>query len=416
MKIPKRPTLGILVGGGPAPGINGIINSAALQAMNSGFKALGIINGFEHLSRGDNSKVIALDTLGDLGRIHFLGGSILGTSRSNPTKTPETLAHTVRALENLGITHLLTIGGDGTAYAARKVSEQIPISVLHVPKTIDNDLPLPGGVSTFGFQTARHFGCEIVKSLMTDAKTTGRWYLTVAMGRKAGHLALSIGKATGATLSIIPEDFIGKPVSLEIISKVVLGSILKRMVLGKEYGVAMLAEGLIEMLTEEEHRRFGSIERDEYGRIRYADIDFGATLKHVITTELVSFGIKLTVVGKDIGYELRSVEPIPYDKEYVRDLGYAAFQKFQEGVSSALIAIIGDEAVAIPFADLVDPATGRTKVRMVNPQSFHYQVAQKYMIKLQPEDFKDLEFVRGMCALTGKSEEDLRAYFSCIIE
>ena len=78
---------------------------------------------------------------------------------------------------------------------------------MHVPKTIDNDLDLPPHVDTFGFQTARHFGVEIVKNLMVDAKTTSRWYFVIAMGRKAGHLALGIGKAAGATLTLIPEEF-----------------------------------------------------------------------------------------------------------------------------------------------------------------------------------------------------------------
>jgi 6-phosphofructokinase 1 len=103
----------------------------------------------------------------------------------------------------------MTIGGDDTAFSASRVAAQAggTISVVHVPKTIDNDLPLPGGIVTFGFETARHVGVSLVETIMEDARATSRWYLLVAMGRKAGHLALGIGKAAGATLTLIPEEF-----------------------------------------------------------------------------------------------------------------------------------------------------------------------------------------------------------------
>src|SRR4029078_8797424 len=117
----------------------------------------------------------------------------------------------------MNVDMLITIGGDDTAFSALKVEEhgRGRIRVVHVPKTIDNDLDLPPEVDTFGYQTARHFGVEIVKNLMVDAKTTSRWYFLIAMGRKAGHLALGIGKAAGATLTLIPEEFTGHPVRLK---------------------------------------------------------------------------------------------------------------------------------------------------------------------------------------------------------
>jgi Phosphofructokinase len=100
-------------------------------------------------------------------------------------------------------------------YAASQVAKHSAgrIRVCHVPKTIDNDLPLPGETPTFGFETARQHGFEIVHSLMEDSRTTHRWYFVVVMGRTAGHLALGVGKAAGATLSVIPEEFPG-PVHL----------------------------------------------------------------------------------------------------------------------------------------------------------------------------------------------------------
>ena len=113
---------------------------------------------------------------------------------------------------------LVTIGGDDTALLrpARSIaSGGGAIRVAHVPKTIDNDLPLPGSTPTFGFETARHFGVHIVRNLAEDARTTSRWYIIISMGRAAGHLALGIGKAAAATLTIIPEEFRGRPVTLD---------------------------------------------------------------------------------------------------------------------------------------------------------------------------------------------------------
>ena len=189
MNAGKR--LGILVGGGPAPGINTVISSAAIEAINEGFEVIGIQDGFKNLVRrnADKLRPLAID---DVSRVHLAGGSVLGTSRENPTKSPEALQAVIETLQQAGITHLVTIGGDDTALSSRTVAErsQGTIRSVHVPKTIDNDLPLPPHVPTFGFQTARHVGVELVRNLMEDAKPTRRWYVVVAMGRKAGHLAL----------------------------------------------------------------------------------------------------------------------------------------------------------------------------------------------------------------------------------
>src|ERR671935_978217 len=150
-------------------------------------------------------------------------------------------------LKDLGVDALLTIGGDDTAFSAQKLAESAGgwLKVAHVPKTIDNDLPLPGGISTFGFQTARHVGVELVNNLMTDAMTTKRWFFVVAMGRSAGHLALGIGKAAGATITIIAEEFPrDHPVALDDLVDILETSILKRITHGRPFGVAIVSEGI----------------------------------------------------------------------------------------------------------------------------------------------------------------------------
>jgi len=204
--------LGIVVGGGPAPGINSVISAAAIRAESAGVEVVGIEEGFAYLMKGDTSRVQTLTSSG-VGRAHFHGGSFLGISRANPTKTPERLETTIQSLLSLGIDKLITIGGDGTACCALKLHRAAAgrLRVVHVPKTIDNDISLPPEIDTFGFQTARHVGVELVKNLMTDAKTTPRWYVVISMGRQAGHLALGIGKAAGATMTLIPEEYPGGP-------------------------------------------------------------------------------------------------------------------------------------------------------------------------------------------------------------
>jgi 6-phosphofructokinase 1 len=195
-KVPKK--LAILVGGGPALGINSVIGAATIRAALEGVEIIGIKDGFKWIMQGDISNTREL-TIQNVSRIHFRGGSFIGISRANPTKNEKTLENTVTSLLRLNVDKLITIGGDDTAFSALKVNEMAAgrISVVHVPKTIDNDLDLPHGIPTFGFQTAKHIGVEVVMNLMVDAKTTSRWYFVISMGRKAGHLALGIGKATG---------------------------------------------------------------------------------------------------------------------------------------------------------------------------------------------------------------------------
>ena len=198
----------ILVGGGPAPGINSVIGAATIRAVLSGSEVIGLEDGFKWIMRGDISHTVPL-TIETVSRIHFRGGSHIGISRDNPTKDPKFLESAITSLLRLNVDQLITIGGDDTAYSAYRV-EQVAngrIRVAHVPKTIDNDLDLPMGICTFGFQTARHLGVDIVKNIMTDAKTSSRWYFVITMGRKAGHLALGIGKSAGVTLTLIPEEF-----------------------------------------------------------------------------------------------------------------------------------------------------------------------------------------------------------------
>jgi 6-phosphofructokinase 1 len=386
MGSPQR--LGILVGGGPAPGINAVISAATIEALNQGFEVIGIREGFKNLVGRDLSclKPLAID---DVSRVHLLGGSILGTSRVNPTSSSDATRAVVETLQEAGITHLLTIGGDDTALSLRYVADRSAgaIHSVHVPKTIDNDLPLPPHIPTFGFQTARHVGVELVRNLMEDARSTRRWYVVVAMGRKAGHLALGIGKAAGATLTLIAEEYASPFVPFATICDIVEGAVIKRRAMGRHFGVAVLGEGLIDKLDPSELAELEDVERDEHGHVRFAEVDLARKVKAEVQGRLSERGLRVTITPKNVGYELRCADPIPFDAEYCRDLGYSAVRFLVGGGSAAMVSVQGGRLVPIPFDDLKEPGTGKTKVRMVDTGSEGFRVARAYMIRLEAGDF-----------------------------
>jgi 6-phosphofructokinase 1 len=385
-------TFGILVGGGPAPGINGVIAAATILARRSGARVIGLVDGFSWLMQGDTDHCFDL-RIAQVSRIHLLGGSILQTSRANPTKQPGDLERVVDSLEKLGIDHLITIGGDDTAYSARRVAEEAAgrIRVAHVPKTIDNDLPLPGGIPTFGFETAREHATRIVSHLMEDARTSQRWFFVVMMGRTAGHLALGAAKAAGATLALIPEEFPAGPVRLETLTRILEGAIVKRLSMHRGHGVAVIAEGVGARLEPKDLEALSSAPRDEHGHVRLAEVPLGAVLRDAVRSSLSELGIKMTIVEKDVGYELRCAEPTAFDLDYTRDLGAGAVRTLLGGTSGVLITRQDAQIVPSPFDELMDPKTHKTRVRLVDIETESHGSARSLQVRIEPNDFADPE-------------------------
>ena len=407
----------ILVAGGPAPGINSVIGAATIRAILSGADVIGLKDGFKWIMRGDISHVIPL-TIDTVSRIHFRGGSHIGIARNNPTKDQKHLEDTVSSLLRLNVDQLITIGGDDTAYSAYRV-EQVAdgrVRVAHVPKTIDNDIDLPKSISTFGFQTARHLGVDIVKNIMTDAKTTSRWYFVITMGRKAGHLALGIGKSAGATLTMIPEEFANKNIKFKQFVDILVGAIIKRISYGRSDGVAILAEGLVEQLDPQDFDEVMKVERDAHDNIRLAEINFGEILKSQVQERLKEFNIKTTIVAKNIGYELRCADPIPFDMEYCRDLGFMASKFLFDGGSGALISIQEGRFVPLYFKKILDPKTKKMRIRMVDIKAESYHVAHRYMIRLKKEDFDDAHELAKYAATANISLDEFRKQFHYVVE
>ena len=413
-----------MVGGGPAPGLNGVIAAATIEGIRQGYEVIGFRDGFKHLAAGDTQQIKPL-AVRDVKDIHLKGGSILGTARTNPTKSEEQMKNLFSVFEKLGITALVTIGGDDTAFSASVVAKRShgKIKVAHVPKTIDNDLPLPGATPTFGYETARHYGVQLVRNLMEDAHTTSRWYIIVSMGRAAGHLALGIAKASAATLSIISEEFRGRTVTVDEVCDIIIGSIIKRKAEGSNYGLVVLAEGLVEALGEKgllealpdgQLERFGKVVRDDHGHLRLGEIEFGRLMKELLSQRLDKLGLKLSFIDKDLGYELRCADPIPFDAEYTRDLGYAAVKFLRSAEAEkygAIISFVDGKMNPLPFEKMLDPKTGRMQNRRVNVDGEAYECACAYMTRLERHDFEDSKQTAKLAAVVNMTPAEFRSRF-----
>ena len=420
----ERKRLGILVGGGPAPGINSAISAVTIEAVNSGLEVIGIYDGFEHLRQGRTDMTRPL-AIADVSRIHFQGGSILRTSRANTTGNPEDLQRTVQALQGMDIEYLVMIGGDGTALAALEITRaaNAAFRVAQIPKTIDNDLPLPGGMPTFGFETARHVGTETVLNLMEDSRTTNRWYFVEVMGREVGHLGLGIGKAAGATVTIIPEEFAQEGVELRDVCGILEGAILKRRVMGRQHGVAVIAEGIIARLDPEElAKRYGvEIEYDTSGQMRLGEIPLVSILKQEVQRRFARRAERLQIVDVKLGYALRSAQPIPFDIDYTRTLGHGAVrfllsepenERLRPG---SLVGLREGNVYSLPLDSLYDPSTGRTRIRAVDVHSEYYMVAREYMIRLERQDLEDREMLTKLAEAASLTPEEFEEAFSPVV-
>lgn len=452
MPGPKLKRMAILVGGGPAPGINGVIAAATIEALQNGVEVFGIRDGNQWIMKGvpemirlsgkkpdevpdlhawcksGGCKFIKPLELENVIYIPFKGGSILGTSRANPTKDPKAMANVIDFYQKLGIDALVSIGGDDTAYSASQVYKNAgaTIRVAHVPKTIDNDLPLPGSTPTFGFDTARMLGTELVRNIAEDARTTGRWYLVISMGRAAGHLALGIGKSSASTLTIIPEEFGAKKISLDHLCDILVGSIIKRVALDRFYGIAVLAEGLIEKIDEEElfntiqgaGGAYGTIVRDPFGNLRMGAIEFGRMIRELLAKRLEPLKIKADFIDKDLGYELRCADPTPFDCEYTRDLGYGAVKflmSYKSDSFGAIISFVNGAMSPLPFDSMLDPKTKRMQTRPVDVAGEGYECARNYMTRLERKDFDNAGQLKKLAAAVEMTPDEFRKRFEYLI-
>ena len=412
---PKR-VVAVLNGGGPAPGLNGVINAVTLAARARGWTVLGVPKGYSQLMKGDISQVKELSEA-DVAGIETQGGSILYTSRANPTKKPEDMAKVVESLSKLGVTDLVTIGGDDTATSGMKAAAAAGgrIRVAHVPKTIDNDLPLPNEAPTFGFETAKQLGAQLCRNLRVDARTTGRWYLVSAMGRSAGHLAVSMCVGSGSDLVVIPEEFPAGPIKLASIADLVEASIAKRRAQGFDWGLVVLAEGLLDRLEPAELKAsVGTLELDEHGNPRMSEVDLGRVVRDVLASRFKARGLDVGFITKIIGYELRCADPCAFDVQYTRTLGSGAVEFLASGTGDALIALVDGKTVPLRFADLRDPATGKVAIRRVNIEGALWRNALPLQARVNASDLAG-EGLARLAKGAKTSPEQAKAAFSPLV-
>jgi ATP-dependent phosphofructokinase / diphosphate-dependent phosphofructokinase len=398
--------LGIVCGGGPAPGINSVIRAVVIEARNRNLEVIGFLDGFSHLSKKEIVyKNLEID---DVSRIHHYGGSIIGTSRGN--SSDEEVFNTYLSLINSGINYLVSIGGDGTAsmiYKISKLDKDKKIKFAHIPKTIDNDFPLPPSSRTFGFETARNLGMELVLNLIEDARILKRWFFVQVMGRSSGHLAIGIGKSSGATLTIIPEEFQNyEKIPLKLLLDILEGSIIKRLAYNKPYGVAILAEGLSLKLENLNLQNYHSI----------SEFPLAELLANEIENRLKKRNINIRIIPQNIGYVLRNAHPIAFDVSYTITLGYGAvkFLLSDNNIHCAVITLRGEKIEPIDINEFIKD--DKVKIRYVDLKGEVYESAYHYMIRLKKEDFENEEFLLKLCDVSKMEKEEFIKNFKWTTE
>lgn len=266
-------------------------------------------------------------------------------SRFKPTDEDFEKRFNLDLFKNNNIKLLVTVGGDDTASTANRIAKFLEandycIRNIHVPKTIDNDLPLPGNAPTFGFNSARDEGAHLARTIYEDARTSNSWMIISAMGRSAGHLALGIGEAIHAPMTIIPEMFDRTKISLDKIVKLAISSIIKRKTLGIDYGTVIIAEGVFHDLDAEELKSTGiRMTYDAHGHPELGKISKAVLFNDILSQELPKIGLKVKMRPVEIGYDIRCQDPVAFDLSYCTELAMGVFNLYEQGETGCMVYI-----------------------------------------------------------------------------
>jgi len=396
----------ILAGGGPAPGINTVISTVAKTFLKDGYRVLGLNEGYKYLFK-ENPDVVEIDFL-YADKIQRMGGSALKMSRYKPKDDEFNTDFFVK--NNIKL--LVTIGGDDTASTANRISKflefnNVKIQNIHVPKTIDNDLPLPEGSPTFGYYSAKDAAVQMVQTVYEDARTSGNWFLVSAMGREAGHLAFGMTSACHCPMVIIPEMFNNAEVTFDAIIKLCVSSIVKRMLLGVEYGVAIISEGVFHFMSDEEIKNSGlTFTYDEHGHPELGNVSKAHIFNLLLQQRLKKLNLNVKSRPVEIGYEVRCVAPTGYDLTYCSLLGYGVKKLFYQGITGAMVTANPLGEIKPLYLKDVEDEHGKIKPRLVNlngPKAeliFNegmqyitpddYEAAKKYLPDPEQYDFKKI--------------------------
>ena len=356
----------ILAGGGPAPGINTVISTVAKTFLKAGYRVLGLNDGYKNLFKA-NPQVDEIDFI-YADEIQKQGGSALRMSRYKPKNEEFNTDFFVKNNVKL----LVTIGGDDTASTANRISKylsenNVQIQNIHVPKTIDNDLPLPDGNPTFGYYSAKDAAVHLVQTVYEDARTSGNWFVVSAMGREAGHLAFGMTSACHCPMVVIPEMFNKTEVTFDAIIKLVVSSIVKRKILGVNYGVVIISEGVFHFMSDEEIEKSGvAFTYDEHGHPELGNVSKAHIFNLLLQQRLKVLGINVKSRPVEIGYGIRCVEPNGYDLTYCSLLGYGVKKLFDQGVSGAMVTTNPKGEIIPLYLKDVEDENGKIKPRLVN--------------------------------------------------
>ncbi len=385
-----KESVAILCGGGPAPGINSVISSVALVFLKSGYRVMGIHEGYKGLF-ADNPKLQEIDfTFAD--DIHKQGGSALQMSRFKPKDSD----FSTRFFTENNVQLLVTIGGDDTASTANRISKylkehDVDIQNIHVPKTIDNDLPLPEDTPTFGYQSAKHEGVRIAQTIYEDARTSGNWFVISAMGREAGHLAFGIGAATHAPMIVIPEMFYHTEVTFERITNLIISAIVKRKILGIDYGVAIVSEGVFHFMSDQEIENSGiNFTYDDHGHPELGNVSKAHIFNILLQQKLKELGIKVKSRPVELGYELRCVQPSAYDLVYCGMLGYGVKKLYDEGRTGCMVTASPSGEISPLYLEDVEEEHGKIKPRLVNMSGAKAKLIFEHGLQfIEPGDYEE---------------------------
>ena len=291
-----KEAIAILTGGGPAPGMNTVVGSVAKTFLHHGYKVIGLHEGYTGLFN-PTPRTVEIDfAMADA--IFNQGGSFLQMSRFKPKDSDFENNFNLKFFTDNNIKLLVTVGGDDTASTANRIAKfleakQYPIANIHVPKTIDNDLPLPKGAPTFGYESAKDKGAVIARAVYVDARTSGNWFVLAAMGRSAGHLAFGIGEACHYPMIVIPEMFDKTEITVEKIVNLVISAILKRKLMGMDYGAAVISEGVFHSLSDEEIAKSGTL-HGSLNRVTFHQAQIYHSLCYFCKYEFMYFTILYT--------------------------------------------------------------------------------------------------------------------------
>ena len=374
----------ILCGGGPAPGMNSVSMSVAKTFITKGFRVIGLHGGYSGLFC-KNARTEDL-TFAIADRYFNRGGSYLEMSRFKPTDADFENNFNLDLFKDNNIKLLVTIGGDDTASTANRISKFLaakgyPIANIHCPKTIDNDLPLPANAPTFGYNSAKNEGAHLARTVYEDARTSGNWLVISAMGRTCGSLALGIGEATHCPMTIIPEMFNKTEICLDKVVKLSISAILKRKVMGINYGTIVAAEGLFHEFKAEEMEAAGvKFSYDDHGHPELGKVSKAVLFNDLLEAEYKKIGIKVKSRPVEIGYDVRCQDPVAYDVTYCTELAMGVYQLFSEGKTGCMVYVDSFGNVSpLYLADLQDPNTGKIPPRVVDINSGTAQNYYKYI-------------------------------------